>query len=82
MPSFRSSLTSLCLPLYAVLTLALAACARSSSATAALPSTSGEVGLAIVNVRVFDGKKVLPQRGVLVHHDRIVALLEGEAPTG
>ncbi len=83
MPSSRSSFPPLHLPLYAFLALSLAACTRSSPAPKpALPSTSGEGGLAIVNVRVFDGEKVLPQRGVLVHHDRIVALLDGEAPPG
>src|SRR3954464_14078186 len=38
--------------------------------------------VAIVNVRIFDGERVLPQRGVLLRDDRIDQLLDGAPPPG
>ncbi len=81
--TLRPSNSSLRLPLSSLAVLLLAACSSHlATSRAALPSTAGEGGLAIINVRVFDGEKVLPHRGVLLQHDRIVALLDGEAPAG
>jgi len=51
-------------------------------AALAVQACATRAPVAITNVRIFDGERVLPQRGVLLRGDRIDQLLDGAAPAG